>query len=94
MSLGGPLANWGLVVVVLVTLPVINLATIMLLAATIGVAINVCIFELPVIQRVFHGAAPGQALPQRVAEQGRSGWLSKSAGLLVGAGVFLGLGVL
>jgi hypothetical protein len=73
---------------------VANLAAIMLLATTMGVAINVCIFEIPVIQRVFNGAEPGETLSQRLVEQRQSGWLSRYGGLLAGAGLFLGMGVL
>lgn len=94
MSLGGPLANWGLVGMVWLVFPANDLASIMLLATTTGVAINVCVFELPVIKRVLDGAMPGDVLTQRLAEVRHSGWLSKYSGLLVGLGIFFGIGVL
>jgi len=93
MSLGGPVANWSLVGVILLFFPPDDLASIMLLAATTGVAINVCIFELPVIKRVLDGAMPGDALTQRVVEVRHSGWLSKYSGLLVGMGIFFSMGL-
>jgi len=93
MSLGGPVANWLLVGVVWLALPVNQLASIMLLASTTGVAVNVCVFELPVINRVLGGAVPGEALIQRVAEVRHSGWLARYSGLFVGLGVFFFLGV-
>ena len=58
MSLGGPIANWSLVLLILLTLPMDNLGRAALLGITTAKAISVCIFELPIISRVMNGADP------------------------------------
>ena len=88
MSIGGPLGNWLLVLLVLMLLPWGTLAHAALLATVVGVAINVCVFEFPVIARVSRGEDPAETVAQRLKETGEPGLL-KNMGLLVGLGLFL-----
>jgi len=91
MSLGGPIANWLLVVMVLLALPAGSLAHAALLATVTGVAVNVCVFEFPVISRVSYGADPAETVAQRLKETADNG-LGQNIGLLVGLIVFAVVG--
>lgn len=62
MSIGGPAGNWLLVLLLFILVPIDNPARAMLLATTIGVAINVSVFELPVIKRTLTGGDPKKEL--------------------------------
>ncbi|MFN3236887.1 MAG: hypothetical protein ACE37D_07495 [Pseudomonadales bacterium] len=58
MSLGGPIANWLLVLAILVFIPMDNAGRAALLAITFAKAVSVCIFEGPIISRVMSGGEP------------------------------------
>ncbi|MFP6807987.1 MAG: hypothetical protein VB957_12555 [Pseudomonadales bacterium] len=58
MSLGGPIGNWFLVLLVLLLVPMDNPGRVTLLAITVAKAISVCIFELPIIMRTISGGDP------------------------------------
>ena len=91
MSLGGPVANWLLVALVLLALPAGSLAHAALLATVTGVAVNVCVFEFPVISRVSYGADPAETVAQRLKETADNG-LGQNIGLMVGIVVFAVVG--
>lgn len=91
MSLGGPIANWLLVALVLLALPAGSLAHTGLLATVTGVAVNVCVFEFPVISRVSYGADPAETVAQRLKETADNG-LGQNVGLMVGIVVFAVVG--
>ena len=88
MSIGGPLANWLLVALVLLALPAGSLAHAALLATVAGVAVNVCIFEFPVISRVSYGSDPTETVEARLKETAGNG-LGQNYGAMVGVTVFL-----
>ena len=88
MSLGGPMANWALVALVLLALPSGTLAHAALAATVLGVAINVCVFEFPVISRVSYGQDPAETLATRQLEMKQAGWV-KQAGLMAGGVAFI-----
>lgn len=58
MSLGGPIANWSLVLAIVFFIPMDNLGRAALLGITFAKAVSVCMFELPIINRVMNGADP------------------------------------
>ena len=90
MSFGGPTANWALVALVLFALPSGTLAHAALAATVLGVAVNVCVFEFPVISRVSYGQDPAATLANRQVEMKQAG-LMRQAGLLTGVLAFIGL---
>ena len=93
MSIGGPTGNWLLVLIVLLALPWGSLAHAALLATVLGVAINVCVFEFPVIARVSHGSDPAETVEARLQETRGQG-LQSNFGLMTGALVFVLLALL
>ncbi|MCB1645261.1 MAG: hypothetical protein KDI36_07395 [Pseudomonadales bacterium] len=62
MSLGGPVANWLLVLIVALMIPIDNAGRAMLLATVAGRAIAVVLFEGPVIMRVWNREDPKESL--------------------------------
>lgn len=66
MSMGGPTANWLLVILIYVLIPSDNATRILLLAVVTGVAINVSIFEIPVIFRTLAGGDPQSELQNQL----------------------------
>ncbi|MDA7591937.1 hypothetical protein N8756_10485, partial [Pseudomonadales bacterium] len=56
-----------------------------------GVAVNVCVFEFPVISRVSYGADPAETVAQRLKETADNG-LGQNIGLMVGIVVFAVVG--
>lgn len=68
MSLGGPIANWLLVLLVLVLMPLDTIGRIALLAVVFGRAVAVCLFELPVVKAVYEGGHPQTTLDARIDE--------------------------
>ena len=58
MSLGGPIGNWLLVLLVFFLLPLDNPGRVTLLAIVVARAVSVCVFELPVILRTLNGGDP------------------------------------
>ena len=82
------MANWALVALVMFALPSGTLAHAALTATVLGVAINVCVFEFPVISRVSYGQDPAETLATRQLEMKQAG-LVKQAGLLAGVVAFI-----
>jgi len=66
MSLGGPGANWTLVLLIWWLLPMSTPAGLMLLATALGIAVNVTVFEGPIIKNVMGGGEPQAELKTRV----------------------------
>jgi hypothetical protein len=93
MSIGGPFANWLLVVLVLLALPSGSLAHAGLLATVAGVAVNVCVFEFPVISRVSYGSDPAETVAARLKETADNG-IGQNYGMMVGIVLFTVLGFL
>ena len=84
MSVGGPTANWLMVLIALVSLPTDNAFAFAALVATLtGIAVNVCVFEFPVIYDVSNGADPRATIDQRLADVAKTPWYL-NAGLLSG----------
>ncbi len=68
MSLGGPVANWLLVLLVFTFIPLDSAGRAMLLAVTLANAISVCVFELPIIKRTMDGGDPESELNAGLAD--------------------------
>ena len=84
MSVGGPTANWLMVLIALVALPTDNAFAFAALVATLtGIAVNVCVFEFPVIYDVSNGADPRATIDQRLVDVAKTPWYL-NAGLLSG----------
>jgi len=66
MSIGGPTANWLLVMLVVVMIPIDNIGRIALLATVFARAISVLIFEGPIIRGVMNGGEPQAELDRRI----------------------------
>lgn len=62
MSIGGPIGNWLLVILVILLVPIDNPGRVTLLAMTVAKAISVCIFEIPIILRTISGGDPQSEL--------------------------------
>jgi len=89
MSVGGPTGNWLLVLVALVALPAANPYAYAAIVATLtGIAVNVCVFEFPVIYDVSNGADPRQTIDQRLVDVAKTPWY-QNAGMLTGLVVAL-----
>ena len=87
MSLGGPIANWLLVLLVFALIPMDSAGRAMLLAVTLANAISVCIFELPIVKRTMDGGDPESELNAGLSNG--SGDKGKVWGYGVGALVWL-----
>ena len=85
MSLGGILANWLLVVLLLIAIPLNTFAAAMLVAVATATAINVSMFEVPIAMAVRAGADPEETLQTRLREYG----LKQYPGYVAGAFTFL-----
>jgi hypothetical protein len=85
MSLGGPIANWLLVLMVFFFIPMDNLGRVTLLAVVFAKAVSVCLFELPIISRVMNGAEPEAEIEAQLANgsQDRGAVLGYLSGTLV-----------
>lgn len=88
MSLGGPLGNWFLVLLLLFLIPIDNPSRAMLLASTIGVALNVSIFELPIIKRTLAGGEPQKELSSQL--ESKMPAIGRNTGIVVGALIWAG----
>ena len=88
MSLGGPTANWLFAGLLFLLLPLSTAPQVILLATSVGVAVNVSVFELPIIAKVSRGADAEDAIQRRLAEVGMSG---RAAGLAAGGLAFAAL---
>ena len=87
MSLGGPIANWLLVLLVFALIPMDSAGRAMLLAVTLANAISVCVFELPFVKRTMDGGDPESELNAGLSNG--SGDKGKVWGYGVGALVWL-----
>ena len=86
MSMGGPIANWLLVLGLFMLLPMATWSQALLLATTFAIAVSVCVFELPVINSVMYGENPGATIQRRLQEIGNT---SRYSGFAAGAVVWL-----
>lgn len=84
MSIGGMAANWLLVIAGLILIPLNTYAGALLVATLIGKAVNVCVFEIPVVLRTRESENPqaeidaGLAKPNRLPGRvvGTLAWLT------------------
>ena len=84
--MGGPVANWLLVLGLFFLLPLETWSQALLLATTFAMAVSVCVFELPVINSVMYGENPDETIQRRLREIGNT---SRIAGIAAGAAVWL-----
>ena len=87
MSLGGPIGNWLLVVLVFILVPMDSPGRVMLFAVTLANAISVCVFEIPVLRKAMNGGDPETELNTGLANG--SGDKGKVWGYGIGALVWL-----
>lgn len=87
MSLGGPIGNWLLVLLVFTLIPMDSPGRVMLLAVTLANAISVCVFELPILMKAMDGGDPETELNAGLANG--SGDKGKVWGYGIGALVWL-----
>jgi hypothetical protein len=66
ISIGGPIGNWLLVILVFLLVPMDNAGRVALLAMTVAKAISVCIFEIPIILRTIKGGDPQSELDSQL----------------------------
>lgn len=87
MSLGGPTANWLLVLLVALFIPLDNVGGLALLATVFGRAVAVVIFEGPVMYGVLQGGEPQDMLDRRI----ETGALDRSGtyGHIIAAATFI-----
>jgi hypothetical protein len=85
MSVAGPLANWLLVLLLLVSIPMDTASRALIVATVMGVAVNVSLFEIPVILRARTSGEPQQELASQMASVG----LQTLPGIVVGGIVWL-----
>ena len=81
MSLGGPIANWSLVVAFFFLLPLETWSQVLFLATLLSIAVSVSIFEVPVMLRIREGE-PSEIIQKRLEEAGSS---PRNIGILAGA---------
>ena len=86
MSLGGPIANWSLVIALFFLLPLATWSQALLLAATFSIAVSVSVFEVPVINRVMYGDDPTESVQRRLQEAGNT---PRFTGIAAGAVIWL-----
>ena len=86
MSVGGPLANWGLFVLIFMLLPLNTWSQAMLLATTFAIAVSVSVFEFPVINSVMYGEKPTETISKRQRESGNT---PRTVGIIAGAVLWL-----
>jgi hypothetical protein len=87
MSLGGILVPWILVLHTVLLVPIDNASRAMLLAVFVTRAVQVSVFEVPVVVRTVNGGEPRQELVRQL----QAGFgTSRYVGLAVGALVWLG----
>ena len=81
MSLGGPLANWSLVIGVFLLLPLETWSQILLIATMLSIAVSVSIFEVPIMLRLRDGE-PSVIIQKRLEEAGSK---PRNIGIAAGA---------
>ena len=86
MSLGGILMPWVLVLVTPLLVPIDNVSRAALLAAFVTRAVQVSVFEVPVVWRTWQGGEPRQELGRQL---GHGFGTSRYAGIAVGVLVWL-----
>ncbi|MBT4161761.1 MAG: hypothetical protein HOC70_08510 [Gammaproteobacteria bacterium] len=86
MSLGGPIANWSLVILLCFLLPLETWSQALLLATTFAIAVSVSVFEVPVINRVLYGDDPQVIIEQR---RNGAGTTPTKVGIVAGALLWL-----
>ena len=86
MSIGGPAANWSLVIAIFLFLPLDTWSQALLLATVTSIAVSVSVFEFPIINRVSYGAPSRETVDQRLRE---SGLTPRYIGIAVGVIVWL-----
>lgn len=67
MSLGGPVANWLLVLLIFTLIPLDSAGRAALLAMAFAKAISVCVFEVPIMLAVMNGADPEASVDKQLA---------------------------
>jgi hypothetical protein len=86
MSLGGILAPWLLVLLIGLLVPIDNASRGLLLAVFVGRAVQVSLFEVPVVSRTYQGGEPREELVRQL----KAGFqTSRYGGLAAGALVWL-----
>jgi hypothetical protein len=86
MSLGGILVPWLLVLLTALWVPIDNASRAMLLAVFVTRAVQISLFEVPVVQRTYRGGEPREELGRQL----KNGFAtSRYAGVAVGALVWL-----
>ena len=81
MSLGGPIANWSLVIGFFFLLPLETWSQILLLATMLSIAVSVSIFEIPIMFRLSEGE-PSAIIQRRLEEAGSK---PRNIGIIAGA---------
>ncbi|MGV0036557.1 MAG: hypothetical protein ACNYPE_16980, partial [Candidatus Azotimanducaceae bacterium WSBS_2022_MAG_OTU7] len=81
MSAGGPTANWGLFILMLILLPLDTWSQGMFLATTFAIAVSVSVFEFPIINRVMYGDNPAETIEKRQRESGKT---PRTTGIIAG----------
>ena len=81
MSLGGISANWLLFLAALVLIPLATPAAVALACMLFAQAVNVSLFEVPIVRSVMAGADPDEALQLRLKEYGVKSLPGWAAGL-------------
>ena len=87
MSIGGIAANWLLVLLMLLLIPLNTWSGALLLATAIGRAVNVSVFEVPIVLRSRESGNPEKELQDQLDNAG----LQQIPGLIVGALAWLAL---
>lgn len=86
MSVGGNVAHWLVVLVLMVLLPLDGPGRIALVSAAFGFACFASTTEFPIIQRAYSGASPVESFAGLTAEKlRRNQWIGAAAG----AGLFI-----
>jgi hypothetical protein len=70
MSVAGPLVNWLLVLLLLVLIPMDTASQALIVATVTGIAVNVSLFEVPVILRTRTSGEPQQELASQMSSVG------------------------
>ncbi len=86
MSCGGPIANWALVFLLYLMLPLDTWSQTLFLATTFAIAVSVSIFEFPIINQVMYGADPAETVDNRKRETGST---PRNMGIVAGALLWL-----
>jgi hypothetical protein len=84
MSVGGNVGHWLVVLGLAAFIPLDTVGRVALLSGAVGFAISASLTELPVIQRAYAGASPGESFRGLTrAKLKRNRWMGAGAGLLL-----------